>query len=73
MMGKVISLGNVTRLDLDPDQILDRAKGSLPGGVVIMGWDEDEEVYFASSIADGAEVLWLMEMCKKRLLEVDDE
>ena len=69
-MGKVIPLGNVTRLDLPVDKVLEAAKESLEG-VVLIGYDKDGELYFASTFADGAEVLWLMENCKKKLLEVD--
>ena len=68
-MGKVIPLGGVTRLDLPPDKILEGAKGQLEG-VVIMGYDKDGSQYFASSYADGGEVLWLLESCKKTLMEV---
>ena len=72
-MGDVISLGNITRLDIPTDRVLDEAKGSCADGVVIMGFDDDGEVYFASSIADGATVLWLIEHAKKKLLEVGED
>ncbi len=68
-MGVVIELGCVTRLDLPPDRILENSKGKLEG-VIVMGFDGEGEPYFASSYADGATVLWLLEMCKKRLLEI---
>lgn len=71
-MGKVIPIGGITRLDLDPDQILEAAKGTLDG-VVILGWTKDEKCeFFASSWADGGDVIWLLEMCKKALLESVD-
>lgn len=70
-MGDVIPLGNVTRLDLPPDRVLEAAKGTLKG-VVIMGIDNDGSHYFASSIADGADVLWLAEQLKLRLLDVPE-
>jgi hypothetical protein len=38
-MGKIIPFTGISRLDLDPDQILDRAKGELEG-VVIIGFDK---------------------------------
>jgi hypothetical protein len=66
----VIPLGNITRLDLPTDQVLDAAKGFCSDGVVILGWDDDGNFYFSSSIADGGTVIWLMEMAKKKLLEV---
>jgi hypothetical protein len=68
----VIPLGNVTRLNLPTDRVLEAAKGYCPDGVVIMGFDEGGDLYFASSVADGGTVLWLLEHCKKRLME-DDE
>lgn len=68
-MGEVVNLGCVTRLDLPPDRILESAIDKLES-VVIIGYDKDGQEYFASSIADGAEVVWLMERSKKKLLEI---
>jgi len=65
----VIPLGMVTRLDLPPDQVLLGAKGNLDG-LVLIGYDKDGELYFASTYADGGDVLWLLEKCKQALLEV---
>lgn len=70
MSGKVIPFTGITRLDLNADQVLENNKGVL-AGVVIMGWDHDGNEVFASSYADGGTVLWLMERCKQRLLNVD--
>lgn len=71
MIDNVIPLGNVTRLNIPTDRVLEAAKGHCSDGVVVIGWDDDGTLYFASSIADGGDVLWLMEMCKKNLLEVE--
>jgi hypothetical protein len=68
-VSNVIPLGNITRLDLPADRILEQAIGKMDG-VVIMGYDKDGAEYFASSYADGGYVLWLAEKMKKRLLEV---
>lgn len=70
MTATVIPLGNITKLDLPPDTILDGAKGTLEG-VVVIGLTEGGQTYFASSIADGGTVIWLLEKLKKDLLEVD--
>ena len=70
-MGDVIPLGNVTRIDLPADRVLSAATGKLKR-VVIMGWDLDGGEYFASSIADGADVLWLSERLKMRLMDVPE-
>ena len=68
-MGKLISLNVITTMDLSPEQVLETAKGKLEG-VVLVGFDKDGKEYFASSYADGGMVLWLLERCKKKLLEV---
>ena len=72
MSGNVIPLGGITKMDLPTDKVLDGAKGSCSDGVVLIGFDDDGELYFASSVAHGGTVLWLLEMAKKRLLEADE-
>jgi len=69
-MSKVINFTGITKLDLPVDRVLDAAKETLEGDV-IMGWTTDGEEYFASTYADGGTVLWLVERMKKMLLEVD--
>lgn len=71
MSDKVIPIGGITFLDIEPDRILEAAKGKLEG-VVIMGFGKDEEFYSASSIADGGDVLWLIELLKIELMEKDE-
>jgi hypothetical protein len=39
-MSKVIPFSGITRLDLDPDTVLENKKGVFEG-VVIMGWDKE--------------------------------
>lgn len=72
MSDKIIPLNNITRLDLPVDRVLESAKEQL-SGVVILGYTTDGDEYFASTFADGGEVLWLIERSKKALLEVPDE
>tara|TARA_Y100000310_G_scaffold67277_1_gene62575 strand:- start:20003 stop:20230 length:228 start_codon:yes stop_codon:yes gene_type:complete len=69
----VVPLGNITRLDLPVDRVLDAAKERLDGegGVIVLGWDKDGEVYFSGSMADGGVALWLLEKAKKALLEIE--
>ena len=67
-MGDIIPIGGVTKLDLPADRILEAAKGSMEG-VVIVGFDKDGEVYAASSYADGGTVMWLLEACKNKMME----
>lgn len=68
MSDNVIPLGNVTRLDIPADRVLESNVGEFEN-VVLIGWKPNGDLCFASSLADGAEVLWLLEQAKKRLLE----
>jgi len=70
MADNIIPLGNITRLDYPTDRVLDECKGHCSVGVVIAGWDDDGQLCFASSIADGGDVLWLLERAKQELMEV---
>jgi hypothetical protein len=73
MNGKnVVRFPGVTRLDIDPDQVLQEAIGKVQG-VVVAGYDEDGEEYFASSYGSVAETLFLLERFKKYLLETHGE
>lgn len=68
MTAQVFDFTGITKLDLDPDRILEGAKGKLQG-VVVLGFDQDGKFYGATSYADGGNCLWLLEVCKKRLLD----
>ena len=71
-MGDVIFLDNETRLDIPADRVIEAAVGELEKAIVI-GWDKEGGFYIASSVANGAEVLWLLEKAKQRLMEIGDE
>lgn len=44
-MGDIIQFRGVTKLDLDPDTVLENIKGKLEG-FVIAGWDKDGNEFF---------------------------
>jgi hypothetical protein len=71
-MSKVIQFSGITRLDLEPDVVLENLKGKLDG-FVLVGYDKDEQKFFSSTYADGGTALWLLERLKKQLLDVDAE
>ncbi len=71
-MGTVVDLPVITTLDLDPDRLLEKAKGRLTE-VVILGFNEDGSEYFASSKADGGAVLWHLERAKHKLIQQADD
>jgi|GEM_PF-2705635 len=65
---QVLRWRGITKLDLPADQILGAAQEAGLRCVVVLGYDADGAEYFASSIADGADVLWLLERLKQQLL-----
>lgn len=67
-MGDIVNLNTVTTLDIDPDRVIDSLKDADLEGVVVLGYTSDGEEYFASSYADGGDVLWLLERLKLQLL-----
>ena len=71
MSADIVNFPGISYLDLPPDRILEGAAGKLER-VVIIGYTADGEEYFASSIADGGEVVWLMERMKLKLLRIGD-
>lgn len=70
MTAKVILFTGITKLDLPPDRILENMIGTDIDGVVLVGYRKDGSEFFCSSYADGGTVLWLLESCKKKLMEV---
>lgn len=61
-----------TTHDIDPQTVLLSALNTRLKEVVILGFDQEGEEFFASNIADGADVLWHLERAKKKLLEIPD-
>lgn len=68
---EVVVLDVVTSLDVPVERILNSALKEGLETVVVIGWCKDGEPYFASSVASGAEVMWLLRLSEKRLLEVE--
>lgn len=71
MSDNVVNLNVVTRLDLPPERILNAALEADLSEVVIIGRDQDGNEYFASSIADGADVVWLAQRMTLKLVSGD--
>lgn len=72
MGDNVTPFSGVTRLDMAPDTILGAASGQLESCVVV-GFTKDGEFYFASSLADAAEAIFLFERAKYRLMQTVDD
>ena len=71
-MVKVVGINIFTKADIPPDKGLKAAIGKLDK-VVISGYTKDGKEYFASSTADGPDVLWLLERCKRNLLNIEGD
>ena len=68
MSAKIINLPVITTLDTPPANVLDAAKEADLGSVVVVGHTKEGHIYFAASMSDGGEVLWLFEKAKLMLL-----
>lgn len=76
-MSNVVELDTITRLDIPVERVLRRATEADLEHVVVIGWrkdlpDGEDEFYFASSRPGGPEVLWMLALAQKRLLEIGD-
>ncbi len=72
-MGDVVVLDIPTRLDVPAERVLNAALKADLKSIIIAGYDSDGGEYFASSLADGGDALWLMERFKMALLQKVDE
>lgn len=68
--GNVVSAGIVTSLDVPPSRVLAGALDANLTDVVVMGYTQDGDQFFASSMSDGGTVLWMAEKMKASLLAV---
>ena len=57
---------------MEPDKVLKSAVGEL-NYVAVIGYDKEGEMYLAASTSDLPGLLWLMELTKKRILEMGDD
>lgn len=70
--GNVEILPLVTRCAIPAERVLVEAQKEGLLDVVVVGWDANAGFYFKSSQSGGPEALWLLELARKRLLEVGD-
>ena len=68
-MGKVIKMkGLITTLPIDPDQVLEAAKGNLDH-VLVVGVDKSRSLYVASSSPDMGEDLLLLRCAEQIIVD----
>lgn len=68
----VETLQIASRHNIDPLPVLINAINRKLTAVVIIGYDEDGEEFFATSYADGADFLWLLKRAEKQILDIVD-
>lgn len=67
-MSEVVTLPVITRLDSKPERVLNKAIEVGLESAIVIGWDKSGAFYFASSEANGANVNWLMDVAKTKIL-----
>ena len=72
MTNNIVELPVITKLDIPSERVLHSAAKHGMDDVVVIGYDNDGEFYFASNKADGGTVIWLLELAKKKLLETEE-
>ena len=72
-MGNMVNFTGVSRLDIDPARILERAQSAGLKSVVVLGYDENGDEYFATSYADGGDMLWLLRRAEHVLMRSHDD
>ena len=65
----VVTLPVITTLDLEAERVLEGAINSTLQSCIVLGYDADGEFYFSSTMADGGDALWLLEMAKLNLFK----
>jgi hypothetical protein len=73
MTADVVILPVITTLDVPAERVLEQAAQKGLAHVVVLGYDNDGEEFFASSYADGSDVLWLLERLKAQLLAIPEK
>jgi hypothetical protein len=68
MTDNICDFPGETRLKTPVPKILASAAGARLEDVVVIGWRETGEMYFASSQSNGAEVLWLLRQAEHELI-----
>lgn len=68
MTDNVVRFRGITKLPIPASVVLDEAPRDMTE-VIIIGRQADGEFYFASSEADGGNVLWWLEMAKRKLID----
>ena len=67
-MSNISYLNCKTTLPIPVDKVLDGAQGKLKE-VIVIGWDENDDIYISTSEAKISEINLLLDVAKANLLE----
>lgn len=71
-MGEVVILDCETRLDIPADRVLDAAKEDNLSVAMVIGYDPDGGLVLRTTTTKAKELVWLMELAKKLILDQFD-
>ena len=54
--------------DIDPEKVLDGAKGEKLKQAIVLGITPEDEVYFASSVGSRERILYLLKLCEYEIM-----
>lgn len=69
----VIILPVITTLDIPPERVLMQAVKDDLNSCFVIGYAKDGSEYFSSSTSDGANIIWMMERVKMKLLDISKD
>ena len=72
MSDNVIFVNFPTRLDIDPQRVLEGALAEKLESVVIAGYTADGREFFASSISEIPQIAWLLSRFKRQLHNITE-
>lgn len=70
-MGDIVDFNGKTFMDIDCKKILDAVDPDEMDLVMVLGWSKEDNLYASSSSSDIAEMIYLMELFKHKLLNGD--
>lgn len=73
MTAEIMPFTGITSLDIPPDRVLQSAIDHGMDEVVVCGFDDEGQSYFASSIADVGTALFHLDRARWRLMKMLDE
>ena len=68
----VAFIETASRLDVPAERVLHQAAKANLANAVVIGWDAEGDFYFAGSYSAMPEVLWLLALAQKRLLDLSE-